>query len=153
MERRSFIRITFYAAAGLAAAGLIPSAASADRHRYPRERVRAIAHDLDDRTDRFRALLDRSLDKSPLDGTRREDELNKQAQRLAKQASDIRHELDRREDYWEVKNDVASALDAGRDINRTMRARKFARETEREWDTVRTELNNLAAVYDLPRIR
>jgi len=45
---------------------------------------------------------------------------------------------------------VNDAISAGRDINRTMAARRLNPNVQRQWDAVRSELNRLAEAFELP---
>ena len=136
---------------------LAPASASAQRgpraRGYTKAEVDAVIHRVEDRSDAFVRLFDKSLDRSRLNGTRREDELNKQAKNLEKTLNDLRREFDRKENYVDTRPEVRRALDAASDINRTMRRRRMGGETERQWALLREELNTLADVYELPGLR
>lgn len=142
----------------LVALSLAPIA-DAQRRRGPRARgytkaeVDAIIHRVENRSDGFVRLFDRALDRSRLDGTRREDNLNEQAKRLENTLDDLRREFDRKESYIETRPEVNRTLNIASDINKTMRRRRMGGETERQWSLLRAELNTLADVYNLQSIR
>ena len=136
----------------------LPSA-EAQRRRSPRARgytraeVNAIIKRAEDRSDEFVKLFDRALDRSGLDGTKREDRLNERARELEKTLDDLRREFDRKENYIETRPEVSRALNKAEEINQVMRRRRMGGETERQWGLLRAELNTLADVYGLPLLR
>ncbi|HYH85151.1 MAG TPA: hypothetical protein VEX60_06685 [Pyrinomonadaceae bacterium] len=156
-NRLSKIFLTL-AVLSLAALALAPGA-DAQRRRSPRARgytkaeVDAVIRHVENRSDEFVRQFDRALDRSGLDGTRREDNLNEQAKKLERTLDDLRREFDRKESYVETRPEVRRTLDIAADINKTMRRRRMGGETERQWATLRSELNTLANVYGLSAIR
>lgn len=127
------------ALAAVCAVLLFSSGAVAQRYRAPRERghtkaeVDRVIRRVETRSDAFARLFDKSLDRSRLDGTRRE--------------------FDRRDRYAETRPEVARALNIAGNINVALRRRRLGGETERQWALLRAELNELARVYNLPRLR
>lgn len=119
---------------------------------YTKDQVNQIIKRVEERSDRFVKLFDKSLDRSRLDDTQREDELNKLARNLEKGLDDLRSEFDRKESYIETRPEVRLCLDIATDINVTMRNRRLGGETERQWALLRSELNMLADVYNLPPV-
>jgi uncharacterized protein YpuA (DUF1002 family) len=94
-----------------------------------------------------------ALDRSALNGTRREDQLNVDAERLERAMNRVREAWNREHDPPKTRDFVNDAISAGRDINRTMAARRLNPNVQRQWDAVRSELNRLAEAFELPRIR
>lgn len=123
-----------------------------NRNAYTKAQVDQIIKNVEQRTDRFVSQFDRSLDQSPLNGTKREDKLNEQARELESATDELRREFDRRDTWIENKDEVRRCLNIASDINVAMRNRKFNRATENNWANVRTELNALARVYNLPGV-
>ena len=155
-NRLSKIFFTF-AVLALAALALAP-AADAQRRRSPRARgytkaeVDAVIRRVENRSDEFVRLFDNALDRSRLDGSRREDNLNEQAKRLERTLDDLRREFDRKESYTETRPEVRRTLDIAANINKTMRRRRMGGATERQWAMLRAELNTLANVYGVSGI-
>jgi hypothetical protein len=143
-----------------ACAGLILSVpGEAQRRRgTPRERgytkmeVDLVIKRVEERSDRFVKLFDKSLDRSRLNGTDREDRLNEYARNLETALDELRREFDRKESYVETRPEVRRCLDIATDINVAMRNRRLGGETERQWALLRSELNTLAGVYILPPV-
>jgi HAMP domain-containing protein len=147
------------ATAALLAALVAPQ--SLDAQQRPRRRAALAAHDAitrtindcEDRTDDFRKALRKALKDSPLDDTRRQDEMNREADRLE-------NALDRTGDAWNKDHDrlktranVQDALTAARDINTAMLKWKLQADAERQWHVVRSELNRLARAFNLNEVR
>ena len=131
---------------------------SAQRRREARGRnltkaqVEQIVNRVEERVDNFDDHFDKSLDRSRLDGTNREDWLNKRASDLESATDELRREFDRRDRWVENKDEARRCLNIASDIDRTMRNRKFTRDSENIWARVRFELNTLADVYNLPKV-
>jgi histidinol dehydrogenase len=120
--------------------------------RYSKATVDRIIKNVEERTDRFVEQFDKSLDNSRLDGSRREDELNKKARQLETAVDELRREFDRNDSWAENKNEVRKCLNLAKEINTAMKNRKLGSATEKNWAAVRAELNTLARAYRLPRI-
>jgi hypothetical protein len=137
----------------LAALTLVAATAvQAQRRAYTKAQVDAIIHNAESRSDEFVRTFDRSLDRSRLDGSDREDQLNRRAQDLERAFDDLRHDFDRRESYWDTRDEARKCLNIATDINVAMRNNRFGEHTERAWTVLRNELNTLARVYNLPFI-
>ena len=130
------------------------------RRRQPRANVQQarranldrIITRVEQRVDRFTSQFNDSLDNSRLNGTRREDNLNKRARDLESATDELRREFDRNDSKRENRAEVQRCLDIASDINVAMRNRKLSRATENNWANVRAELNALASAYNLPAI-
>jgi hypothetical protein len=125
--------------------------------RWARGRTRATVNQtirrLETETDRFRRELDRALDNSPMDGTRREDRIEARAAELENATDELRREFDRRGDtWWETRENVSKCVTAARNLNRLIRDRRLNNLTRNRWARVQRELNTLAGYYGLPRV-
>jgi hypothetical protein len=114
--------------------------------------VNAIVNRVETRVDNFVKNYDKALDRSRLDGSSREDWLNKRAKDLEKATDELRREFDRRDAWIENKDEVRKCLNIASDIDRNMRNYNFGAATEANWARVRYELNSLADAYNLPRV-
>ena len=140
----------------LVAAASIPAEAQYRRSRgrgYTKTHVEQIIRRLENQTDRFVRSFDRALDNSRVDGTRREDNLNQRARDLENALDVLRAEFDRTDRYLDTRSQVSNVMNIAEDINRAVRYRRLRGDTERLWARVRTELNALAAVYNLRQLR
>ena len=155
---RDYITRRFFISLAAICAVLILSApGQAQRRRLPprargytKDEVNRIIKRVEERSDKFVKLFDKSLDRSGLDGTNREDRLNEYARNLESALDSLRSEFDRKESYIETRPEVRRCLDIATDINVAMRSRRLGAETERQWALLRAELNTLANVYGLP---
>jgi hypothetical protein len=120
---------------------------------YTREDVNSLIRRVEERSDAFVKIFDDALDKSAMDGSRKEDRLNDKAKELEKQLDHVREEFDRRENYRDVRENVAKAISASEAINKVIRNRRLNYEVQRQWGMLRSELNRLARVYDLRLLR
>jgi hypothetical protein len=154
--RRFTIQKLLLAIAVVGSLTMLSASADAQRRRTPRQRgytkaeVNEIIKRVETRSDAFVKLFDRALDRSGLNGTKREDRLNEYARDLEKALDQLRGEFDRKESYIETRTETRRCLDIASDINVAMRNRRMGGETERQWALLRAELNTLAEVYGLP---
>lgn len=114
--------------------------------------VKAIIDRVEDRLDNFVGNLDKSLDRSRLNGTDREDWLNRRAKDLEKATDELSREFDRRDAWAENREEVRKCLNIASDIDRSVKNRRFGSVTEANWSRVRYELNSLADVYNMPKV-
>jgi len=148
-----------YVWTSIAVALLLPGvlAAQPQRGYPPRDgrtaNISRVVADCEERTNQFRVSLRAALDRSALNGTRREDQLNVDAERLEHAMNRVREAWNREHDPPRTRDFVNEAISAGRDINRTMVARRLNPNVQRQWDAVRSELNRLAEAFELPRMR
>ena len=119
---------------------------------YTQGQVDRLIKNVETRTDTFVGQFDKSLDRSRLNGTQREDNLNERAKEFERATDELRSNFNSRNRYLDNRDDVARCLNLASDINVAMRNRRLGRATENNWANVRRELNTLAAVYNLPRI-
>lgn len=120
---------------------------------YTKASVDRLIRQAENRSDQFVALFDRSLDRSRFEGTLREDRLNDRARELEGQLNIVRQEFNRSNSYFDIRSNVASALDAAQGINTVMRNRRLNSVVERQWLLLRSDLNRLASVYNVRQLR
>jgi hypothetical protein len=155
--KERIIKLTVLFAAVITLVGLADTA-NAQRRRETRGRlmnkaqVKAVITRVEDRVDNFVKNYDKSLDRSKLDGTSREDWLNKRAHDLESATDELSREFQRRDAWAENRDEVRRCLNIASDIDRNMRNYKFGPVTEGNWDRVRFELNTLADIYNMPRV-
>jgi hypothetical protein len=102
----------------------------------------------------FRRDLDRWLDNSRMDGTRREAEYNGRVKAFEQATNRLRAEFDRRDKWWEARDQVKEVLETAKPVAEVMRrgGRRNSRDLENQWWTLRRQLNKLATTYRLPQI-
>jgi hypothetical protein len=113
------------------------------------ERIARTIRDCEDRTNDFRRAVERSWGRERHSG----DELDRSSEKLERSLNRIKESWNRERNYERTRRSVGAAIDAGRDISRILRRHRLSRQVEREWGAIRSELNNLAEVFDQPRIR
>ena len=147
----------FVVIAALAATVLSPVAADAQgraRGRvYAKPDVERIIRRVEDQSGIFRKAMDRQLDRSRLNGTRREDRINAEVKQYDRAVDDLRSEFRRRDSWMETRSNVDRVLRQASDVNRIMRETGFAANIEGDWNNLRRELNTLADVYNLKPLR
>lgn len=114
--------------------------------------VNKIIDRVEDRVDNFVRQYDKSLDRSRLNGSSREDWLNKRAKDLENATDELSREFTRRDAWIENKDEVRKCLNIASDIDRNMKNYNFGATTEANWKRVVYELNTLADVYNMPKV-
>ena len=117
---------------------------------YTKAEVDQIIKRVETRADIFQKEFDKALDKSRLNGSNREDQLNQYAKDLEKETDELRREFDRRDLWIENKDEVRRCLNTASKLDVAMRNRKLGGDVESTWAALRYELNTLAKVYNLP---
>jgi len=97
-------------------------------------------------SDRFRSSLDSALDKSPLDGTSREDEINAYVKQFYEATKTLR---DRFNDHKSTSQDVQVVLERADRIDRFLRREQLTSRALEDWTAVRANLDQLANIYDV----
>jgi hypothetical protein len=112
-----------------------------------------LLNEAESRSDMFRGTLDSALDASNLNKTNREDDLNQAAKRLENEIDQAQKEFRKAKDWYDIRSNVDKAMDAGRNINATLRNRRMGGPTERQWVALRQSLNQLGVAYGVAPIR
>lgn len=100
----------------------------------------------------FRKDFDRWLDRSNLDGTTKEDRYNSRVRNFEAATDRLRSEFDRKDRWWETREDVQGVLNAARPVGQMMNNRGFGRNLETQWRQLRKALNKLASTYRLRQV-
>lgn len=109
-------------------------------------------NDCEDRTDKFVRSLRRAMNWSSLEGSAREDDLNRATKDLERSMDRVGDSWNRDKDVSKTRSHVRNAISSARNINATMRARRLDPGVEREWTEVRGQLNLLARAFNLPSV-
>ena len=137
----------------MAAPGLANYQGRARGRVYNKNEVDRIIKRVEDRSDNFVKLFDKSLDRSVLDGTKKEDRLNDRAKDLEKELDKLRKEFDRKDSWRETRSQVEDVLEEAEGINRVMLNSRLNRNTEASWALLRADLNTLAGIYNLRKLK
>ena len=130
-----------------------------DRADVVRVDVGRVISRIESQSNAFRRSVDRALDRSRLNGSRTEDEINAEVKQFERDVDQLRGEFDRRDsrasrDYRDdTRRNVERVLRQANEVNRLIRRSDFARSVDREWAQLRAELNTLAGAYNLKSLR
>ena len=118
---------------------------------YTKADVERIIKRVEERSDEFRKVVDRTLDRSALNGTNREDNINQQVKELENAIDTLRHDFDRANTWAETRSQVQRVMNEADEVNAIVRRGRWRRggAVKSEWALVRSDLNKLAAVYNL----
>lgn len=119
---------------------------------YSQQQVEQLLERIEERTDDFSTRLNRSLDRSRLDGSRAEDNIAERVSELENATDELRREYDHNDTRRENTPEARKILNTATEVNRIMMLRNFSRQAESSWIRLRTELNTLARVYGLPAV-
>lgn len=116
-------------------------------YRVSDREVEKILRRIEQQSDRFRSALDSSLDKSRFNGSREEDDINRFVKEFYEQTKTLRHHFD---DHKSTSADVQSVLERAADIDSFMRRNPLRKnDAAREWSRLRSNLDELAQVYNV----
>jgi len=117
-------------------------------YRITDKEVEAIIHRIENQSDTFRKSLDAALDKSRLDGTRREDDINSFVKEFYKETKQLHENFD---NHKSTANDVRTVLDRAAQIDQFIARNRLRndRDAQRDWAKLRTHLDELARVYSV----
>lgn len=120
--------------------------------RYSRGDVNGIVKRLENSSDVFRKDFDKEMERSPLNGTRTEDRYNREVRQYENALDGLRKKFDREDTWWETRSNVGDVIREAQQVNSIMKSISFRRKLERQWNSMRRDLNTLADTYDLPGI-
>jgi hypothetical protein len=128
--------------------GLVPAALAQYQrpYRYSDNYMRQLLTRLVTRTDRFSNLLPNALDQSRVNGSQREDQVNNLVTNLEHATDVLKNRFNNNQS---TTMDAQQVLQEGARIDTFMRNHRLANSTEQAWNLVRTELNRLAAAYNV----
>lgn len=118
---------------------------------YTKADVERIIKRVEERSDAFRKVVDHVLDRSALDGTNREDNINQQVKELENAIDTLRKDFDRAQTWEETRGQVEKVLNESDEVNAIVRRGRSRRGSpvKNEWALVRNDLNRLFGIYNL----
>lgn len=117
-----------------------------------KQQVEQLLERIEERTDHFSNQLNKSLDRSRLDGGKTEDGIADRAKDLENASDELRREFDFNDTRGETKINARKVLNTATAVNRIMSRRNFSRLSENSWVSLRSEINALARIYGLPAV-
>lgn len=117
-------------------------------YRASDKQVEELIHRIESQSDVFRKSLDTALDRSRLDGTRREDDINAFVKEFYQETKRLHDHFD---SHKSMAGDVQTVLNRAGQIDQFMRRNRLQRngEAQREWLELRTHLDELARLYNV----
>ena len=135
----------FSVALVLALAGLSMTAEAQRRpYRGTDQQVRQLIRRIENRTDTFRSTVAATLDRSRIDGTQREDNINQLVADFESATNILRDRFNSRQS---VSADVQNVLNQAALIDTFMRRNRLGVRAEQNWASLRLDLNELASTY------
>ncbi len=117
-----------------------------------KQQIENLLKRIEEQTDRFSNQLNKSLDRSRLDGTKTEDTINARSTDLENVTDKLRREFDFNDTRGETRQNARKVLRTATLVNRIMIRRNFSREAETSWIRLRAEINTLARIYRLSAV-
>src|SRR5687767_5341743 len=124
----------------LAFAALVVPASAARPYRPSDQEVRSVVRRIDDRAGEFRRHLDSALDRSPFEGSQREDNINAFARDFKVATSRLRDHLS---DGRRSAADVEEVLGRASIIEQFMRRNRLEERAVRDWTLLSADLSEL----------
>jgi len=115
-------------------------------YRLNDKEVEKIIKRIEQQSDRFRSSVDSALDKSRINGTNREDDINSFIKDYYKQTKQLRDHFDK---HHSATGDVEAVLDRAARIDDFMRRNRLSSKAQDEWSTLKSNLDKLASAYNV----
>ncbi len=115
---------------------------------YNRRGLRDAIRRVDDRSDNFRDSVDRALDRSRYDDTRREDRINDVARDFENAARNLKNRFNER-DLYRSENEARRLIQLGSQIDRVIGRNRLDARTVSEWNRISSDLRIIADAYNL----
>lgn len=116
---------------------------------YDQRGLRDSIHRLDRLAKDFQRDLDRALDRSRNDGTRREDRINQEARQFRNAVGNLKSRFGNGRDLYSSRNEAARVMQEADQLERIARPRWFDGRLSSEWSQIRRELNTIERAYGL----
>lgn len=136
---------------------ILPSTASAqwggnnrrnnDYYGRNNRNLNSTVRNLKNRSREFERRIDRELDRSRIDGSRREDRINDIAAQFARAADDLDDSYDNRGDYNNSQNEAQRVLQLGSQLNRALGRGRLTSNIQNDWSRIQQDLRVLANAY------
>jgi hypothetical protein len=120
--------------------------------RYDRAEVSRLIRRVAEQSATFRRVMDRELDRSRLNETRAENRIFDQVRDLDRAIDRLRDRYDRSDRRSETRGDLESVRREAEDVNGIMRRRRLNGRVEGAWVALRSDLNGLLRIYNLPPV-
>jgi transcription antitermination factor NusG len=115
-------------------------------YRLSDKEVERILQRIENQAKSFRSSLDAALDRSRINNTNREDDINAFIKNFDEQTKRLN---DRFDDNKSVAADVEAVLNSAASIDQFMRRQQLSERAQNDWSTLRASLDNLAEAYNV----
>ena len=161
MTNRHTLRFSIFAAAALALC--LPALAAAQWGQYPDNRypnrnggygryddryVKDSVKRLDNLAKDFERDMDRALDHSRVDGTRREDQINSVVHDFRRAVGDLKSRVGNGRDLNRSYNEAQRVMSLADQVDR-FGARRLDSRTASDWSQIQGELRNISDIYGI----
>src|ERR1044071_7057247 len=157
MTNRHTLKFSILAAAILALS--LPAAAAAQwypQDRYPDNRgygryddrgLRDSVHRLDSLAKNFERDMDRALDRSRVNGSRREDQINAEVHQFRNAVGDLKSRVGNGRDLNRSADEARRVMQEAQQVDRVARPRWYDSRLASEWSQIQQELRYIGNVY------
>ncbi|HYV07481.1 MAG TPA: YMGG-like glycine zipper-containing protein [Blastocatellia bacterium] len=146
-QTKQFFSVALLVALALATiSNGLPAFAQQRAYRVTYQQVDQVLARIETRSTQFRQRLYASLNRTPIDGTRQEDNINEFVRTFEQSTATLRDRFRARRD---VAEDVSEVLNRAASIDGFMRRHNLDRGTEETWSGLRSDLDVLADYYNV----
>ncbi len=117
--------------------------------RYDERYLKDSIHRLDKLAKEFEKDLDRALDRSRVNGTRREDNMNAQGHNFRRAVSNLKSNFGNGRDLNRSRDEAARVLEESRQFDRLGRGRGIDSEVASDWSQIQRELQIISNAYGI----
>lgn len=110
---------------------------------------------VEDRSDAFRKMVDKTLDRSYWNNTRREDRINDRVKDFDTAIDKFRKDFDRhrnRRDTFDYRAKFRTVLNKANTVDQSMRRLRLPKRVADDWRDICRDLNRIADFYNLPQV-
>jgi len=143
---KQFLSIALTVIFAITAVGMSASAQQRPYRTSERQNVDQLMRRIESRSARFRQTLFNALDRSTIDGTRREDNINEFVGNFETATRNLRDRFNQGRD---VAGDVNAVLTQAASIDRFLGRQRLASNVEQDWSALRSDLDALAGYYNV----
>jgi hypothetical protein len=150
MTNRRTLKFSIFAAAVFALA--LPAAAGAQWDnrgygRYDDRGLRDSVHRLDSLAKNFERDMDRALDRSRVNGSRREDQINAEVHQFRNAVGDLKSRVGNGRDLNRSADEARRVMQEAQQVDRVARPRWYDSRLASEWSQIQQELRYIGNVY------
>jgi hypothetical protein len=115
--------------------------------RYDERALRDSVHRLDRLAKDFEKNMDRALDRSRSNGSRREDQINEQVHEFRRSVGDLKSRIGNGRDLNRSADEARRVLQEGQQVDRVARPRWFDGRLSSDWSNIQRELRFISDAY------